>query len=71
MGLLRFTPKGWDAVVKLRDNLTGTQCDQMHMTGTLQMLIDTGFLNIKGLSYQGEWGEVDSDVDLRYYHKKK
>ncbi len=43
MGLLRFTPKGWDEVVQdSRDALAEKYRDQMHMTGTLQRIIKEG-----------------------------
>lgn len=64
MGLLRFTPNGWNVVTSLRDNLSNEQCDQMHMTGTLQMLIESELAAVKGLSYHGKWGEVDTATDL-------
>jgi choline kinase len=69
MGLLRFTPNGWDEVLRIRKELTSLQCDKMHMTGTLQMVIDAGRIPISALSYFGEWGEVDSAEDLDHYEK--
>lgn len=67
MGLLRFTPEGWGEVVRIRSNLTASECDKMHMTGTLQMVIDANKIQIFALPYLGEWGEVDSVSDLTYY----
>jgi len=68
MGLIKMTPRGWNSIVNLRENLSSEQCDKMHMTGTLQMLIELGSMDIRGLAYEGKWGEVDSDIDLQYYH---
>lgn len=68
MGLLRFTPDGWAEVLRIRSGLTPEQCDKMHMTGTLQKVIDAGRVAIKAVSYDGEWGEVDSAEDLASYH---
>jgi choline kinase len=70
MGLLRFTPEGWAEVLRIRLGLTSEQCDKMHMTGTLQKVIDAGRVAITAVPYTGEWGEVDSVSDLESYHAK-
>lgn len=67
MGLLRFTPEGWSEMVRIRAELSEQQRDEMHMTGTLQRVIDAGRIAIAALSYLGEWGEVDSTEDLASY----
>jgi choline kinase len=67
MGLLRFTPEGWAEVLRIRSGLTSEQCDKMHMTGTLQKVIDAGCVAITSVPYFGEWGEVDFANDLDAY----
>ncbi|QVW25060.1 phosphocholine cytidylyltransferase family protein [Pseudomonas hormoni] len=67
MGLLRFTPEAWAEVVRLRSALTPEQCDKVHMTNTLQQVIDAGRVPIQAVAYNGEWGEVDSAEDLFLY----
>ncbi len=67
MGLLRFTPDGWAEIVRIRSSLTAVQRDKMHMTGTLQKVIEAGRVAIAAVSYNGEWGEVDSAEDLNSY----
>jgi choline kinase len=67
MGLLRFTPEGWAEVLRIRLGLTSEQCDKMHMTGTLQKVIDAGRVAIAAVRYDDEWGEVDSAEDLAKY----
>lgn len=67
MGLLRFTPEGWAEVLRIRSGLTSAQCDKMHMTGTLQKVIDAGRIAIAAVPYAGEWGEVDCANDLDAY----
>ena len=67
MGLLRFTPEGWAEVVRLRAELSPQQRDSMHMTKTLQRVIDAGRVPIAAVAYTGEWGEVDSSEDLSVY----
>ncbi len=67
MGLLRFTPEGWSEVLRIRSGLPAEQCDKMHMTGTLQKVIENGRIPIAALAYEGAWGEVDSQEDLQHY----
>jgi choline kinase len=67
MGLLRFTPDGWAEVVRIRAGLSPSECDRMHMTGTLQKVIEEGRTAIQALPYQLAWGEIDSAEDLTVY----
>lgn len=67
MGLLRFTPEGWQEVVRIRSALPPETCDRMHMTGTLQKVIEAGRVPIAALPYHKGWGEVDSADDLAGY----
>ena len=64
MGLLSFSPSGWKSVTDLRQKLSPAECDSMHMTGTLQRLIDAQSLRIKAIPYLGKWGEFDSQEDI-------
>lgn len=70
MGLLRVLPSGWQAMKTLRETMTADQRDRMHMTGTLQQLIDAG-VKITSIPCHGEWGEIDSPDDLRVYAAPK
>ena len=67
MGLLRFTPEGWREIVRIRADLSPEQCDRMHMTGTLQKVIEAGRVPIAAFPYNRPWGEVDSEEDLKVY----
>ena len=67
MGLLRFTPDGWNEVVRIRAGLEADRRDRMHMTGTLQRVIESGRVPIQAVPYRGAWGEVDSIEDLAAY----
>jgi len=67
MGLLRFTPDGWAEVLRIRAGLASSVCDKMHMTGTLQRVIESGRIGIEAISYESAWGEVDSADDLMAY----
>lgn len=68
MGLLRFTPAAWKEVQRIRDKFSPEDRDSMHMTGTLQKVIDAGNVSVKAVPYVGEWGEIDSADDLATFH---
>lgn len=67
MGLLRFTPEGWGEVVRIRSALSAEQYDRIHMTGTLQKVIEAGHVPVAAVPYRDEWGEMDSADDLAIY----
>ncbi len=67
MGLLKFTPTGWSEVKRIRALLTPSERDAMHMTGTLQRVIEAGRLKIHAVPYENRWGEVDTAEDLAVY----
>lgn len=67
MGLLRFTPEGWNEVARIRAGLTCQERNSMHMTDTLQKVIEAGNIRIAAIPYTGIWGEVDSAEDLEAY----
>ena len=69
MGLLRFTPEGWSEILRIRSKLTAELCDKMHMTGTLQKVIEAGNIPVAGIPYSEKWGEFDSESDIRAYGK--
>lgn len=66
MGLLFVTPEGWAEVLRVRSKLTSEQCDKIHMTDTLQKVVDAGRSEIAAIKYTGKWGEIDSAEDLEY-----
>ncbi len=65
MGLLLFSPQGWSEVARIRAGLTAEERAGMHMTGTLQKIVEAGRLPVRALPYAGWWGEFDTDHDLR------
>ncbi len=67
MGLLKFTKNGWAEIVHIRDSLAKKQKDKIHMTGILQMVIDSCRQPILAIPYLGVWGEIDSAEDLKIY----
>jgi choline kinase len=64
MGLLRLTPEGWGEMLRIRAGLPPAECDRMHMTGTLQRVIEAGRIAVEAIPYELSWGEVDSAEDL-------
>ena len=67
MGITLFTPDGWKEFNLVRSGLNQGLADQMHMTGSLQGVIEADNISILGVPYGGEWGEVDSESDLLLY----
>lgn len=63
MGLLKFTPQSWAAVERLRASMTAEARDRIHMTGTLQRLIESG-QTVHGVPVRSGWGEFDSGEDI-------
>lgn len=64
MGLIRFTPQGWAEVERIRSGLAPAESDAMHMTGTLQKVINAGEIKVQTVLFDGVWGEVDTGADL-------
>ena len=69
MGLLRFTPRGWQQVEDFLTTLTSEQADQLDMTSLLRQLLDRG-VKIFTVAIDEPWYEVDSESDLRLYQQK-
>lgn len=67
MGLLLYRPEGWAEVLRIRTQMTPSESDRMHMTGTLQKVIEAGVVPVKAVPYDAEWGEIDSADDLVAY----
>jgi L-glutamine-phosphate cytidylyltransferase len=67
MGLLRFTPEGWNELVNVSKNLSSAIRDNIHMTAILQKIVEARNINITAIPYTGEWGEIDSRYDLELY----
>ena len=67
MGIILITPKGWNELTLILSSLSNHMADKMHMTGTMQKVIEAGKVPILGVPYKGKWGEVDSESDLVLY----
>ena len=55
-------------LLRIYTALTSVESDRIHMTWVLQKIIESGKVSIKAISYDGDWGEVDSIKDLEAYH---
>ena len=69
MGLLYFTPNGWESFKdawNLKDKIGRIN---MSITEILQKVILIGKSKIKGVPYKDDWGEVDTQDDLNLYEK--
>ncbi|WAG08423.1 phosphocholine cytidylyltransferase family protein [Aeromonas jandaei] len=67
MGLLKFSPVGWKQVEMYRAELPAVMQDNMHMTGTLNAMIQQNNIKVRAFPYEGRWGEIDSPEDLACY----
>ena len=67
MGLIRMTPEAWSEITDLREDMQAVNSDSMDMTSTLQKVISRGKIGIEAIPYQGVWGEVDTESDLKVY----
>ena len=67
MGLLKFSPEGWGEITRIFKSLTLEERNLIHMTGILQKTIDAGRIPLKGIAFEGKWGEIDSPEDLALY----
>lgn len=69
MGLLKFTPTGWDLITQYLHSLSPTRRDRLDMTSLLSALLQRG-TTITTVPIQGKWCEVDSDNDLALYESR-
>lgn len=68
MGLLRFTPKGWEQVSAYLGELSQDQLDKLDMTSLLSALIARD-VKIQAVPQSGGWGEIDNSEDLSVYEE--
>ncbi len=67
MGLLRISPNGWLEICNVLSSLPDKERSQQHLTGVLQLVTTAGKIAVKAILYEGEWGEIDSQSDLKIY----
>jgi choline kinase len=69
MGLLKFTPTGWQGIRDLLAGLAGTERDRLDMTALLSRLLAAD-MTIGVVAVEGGWCEVDSEADLEQYRDR-
>jgi choline kinase len=69
MGLLRFTPRGWQEIQRICTELTRERCNKMDMTSVLQKVIEGERLTVAAVPYYDTWGEVDNLKDLLLFEQ--
>lgn len=68
MGLLRFTPTGYDTFRSVVNQSTQPNADKMDMTTALRTAIDSG-AQVRGHAVSGRWCELDCEEDLTVYER--
>lgn len=68
MGLLKLTPKGWTEISHIRSNLKTPMRDTLQMTHLLQLVIQSGKIDVQAIPCTTTWGEIDSASDLSIYN---
>jgi L-glutamine-phosphate cytidylyltransferase len=68
MGLMKFTPKAWEAVDDLLATLQPAVRDRLDITSLLRLLLAENF-PIATLRTEGQWGEIDNPTDLALYER--
>lgn len=69
MGLLRFTPNGWDSLRNVLDRLSPEEIDRLDMTSLLRQALSAG-VRIGTAPQYGRWVEADSASDLLLYRQQ-
>lgn len=67
MGLIKFTPRAWNAVESFLKTLEAPVRDRLDMTGLLKRLISSGAVSIGTFGTHGQWGEIDNPEDVMLY----
>jgi len=70
MGLLKFSPDGWDCFSKFFNNFNNKEKSNMDLTRVLNRLIIEKNCKILAVEYIGKWGEIDNKNDVEIYNKK-
>lgn len=66
MGLLKFSPNGWEQIQTIRNSLNLQERNHLQMTKALQKILQSKS-SIKAIPYTEEWGEIDNQDDLMLY----
>jgi len=67
IGLIYLSPIGWGQMELALSHVSESEKDSLSMTQLLQIIIDRGIAPVKAIPFSGEWGEVDSESDVKIY----
>jgi choline kinase len=70
MGLLRFTPNGWNNSYKYLQKLPSEERQKLDMTTMLSALLNNN-VSIYTVINNNPWGEIDTRSDLQVYEQMK
>jgi choline kinase len=68
MGLLKISPDGWKAMQNTLLAMPEEISTRISMTELLQKVIESTKIKIEALPFEGVWGEIDSEKDLKLYN---
>lgn len=68
MGLLKFTPEGWQRVSAVLAGLSAEQINKLDMTSLLRLLLSQS-VPIATVVISGGWVEVDNQSDISLYEQ--
>jgi len=70
MGLLQFTPAGWEEfLMNSINNEIKKIINQLDMTKAIQRVIDKDNIKVKVIPYIEKWGEIDTESDVYSYEE--
>ncbi|MFM5878529.1 phosphocholine cytidylyltransferase family protein [Aeromonas sanarellii] len=69
MGLLKFTPEGWQRVSAVLAGLSAEQINKLDMTSLLRLLL-SHCIPIATVAISGGWVEVDNPSDIVLYERR-
>jgi L-glutamine-phosphate cytidylyltransferase len=67
IGLLKFTPNGWQAAETVLNGLDAATCDQLTLVGLLRLVLAAGTISIGTVGIDGQWGVLDTPADTALY----
>lgn len=67
MGLINIDTEAWKTIKGFLEDQEQSYIDKVDFTTLFMDLISNDCLEIKGVSYDGPWGEVDTTRDLKLY----
>lgn len=67
MGLLKFTPKGWNIFKEHISELEFNMKSKISMTEALSLIVTSKIIPVRAIEYDGVWGEIDTINDFSLF----